>query len=217
MYDDDLFNMLNSYTATETDEKTYQDTQTSPQTFQPFESIKSPYVDDYSTAQNFEEEKSYNYNSNSSERDYEETQTRQIQQMHTPTIKQSEKTVNLIKTREKIYISPRLKTAAAFCLTIFLALVFVVIYNFAWAANANAEFAAKQVAINEISQSINELKVEYNELTNQDSTNMGYVEKVEGENSFTISLSDFYTEPEIVQLPSNWFNDVCEFFSKLFA
>ena len=36
-------------------------------------------------------------------------------------------------------------------------------------------------------------------------------------NSFVFSLDDFHVEQEIEKLPSNWFNDVCEFFSQLFA
>lgn len=213
--DDDLFNMFNSYTTTETDNDTYQDTQT-PQPSGDFQQQNNPYIDDYTTKQNFSEQKSYN--SPVIDESFETIKQTTTKQMSAPTIKQSEKTVNLIKKREKLYFSPRLKNAAVVLAVIMVALVFATIWNFAWSARVNADFAAKQAQINEISQSINELKIEYNELTSVgDMSSSGYVEKVDGENSFTFSLDEFYTEPEIEKLSSNWFNDVCEFFSKIFA
>ena len=216
MYEnDDFFKMLNSYTATEnqTEQQQFDD---SPQTNRGFEQERSPYVDDYSTKQNFEEETSYN----SFERNEELQQTEQsnVRQMDKPTILRQEKAVNLIKKRERIYISPRLKIAAVFCAIIFAALIFATIWNFASASVLQASFAGKEAQINEINQSINELRVEYNELSKLgDEALSGYVSKVENVNSFTLSMEDYYIEPEIEKLPSNWFNDVCEFFSKLFA
>lgn len=214
--DDDLFNMLNSYTTTETENDTsYQDTQT-PQSSGVFEQQKNPYVDDYTTKQNYEAQTSYN--SPETDESFDTIKQTNTKQMNTPTIKQAEKTVNLIKKREKLYLSPRLKNAAIVLAVIMVALVFATIWNFAWSARVNADFASKQAQINEISQSINELKIEYNGLTDVgDMSSFGYVEKVDGQNSFTFSLDEFYTEPEIEKLSSNWFNDVCEFFSKIFA
>lgn len=216
MYDDDLFSMLNSYTTTDTEEKTYEDTTATTQTYNPYQSSNSPYVDDYSTAQNFEEERSYDYGRTQNQ--FEQTQT-QVREMDKPTIIQQKPAVNLIKKREKIYFSARLKIATTIFAIIFAALIFGSVWNFAQANRLQANLGGQQLEISQINQSINELMVEYNELTNPNNVQDmgGYVEKVEGVNSFKLSLDDFYEEPEIEKIPSNWFNDVCEFFSNLFA
>ena len=74
-------------------------------------------------------------------------------------------------------------------------------------------YISKDIRVGDSIESINKLNVEYNDIGSLD----GYVDKQEGVNSFTVSLNEFYIEPEIEQIPSNWFNDVCEFFSNLFA
>ena len=122
MYDDDLFNMLNSYTATETEQETSTDTEVP--SYNPYQS--NPYIDDYSTKQNFEEETSYN--SIRQDNEFVESQTQSIRQMDIPQVIQSKPAVNLIKKREKIYLSARLKTAAvvfAIILKIFVFLYFL--------------------------------------------------------------------------------------------
>lgn len=214
MYDDDLFNMLNSYTATETEQNTSTDTEIP--SYNPYQS--NPYIDDYSTNQNFEEETSYNSTRQDSE--FSEEQVQSFRQMDTPKILQSKPAVSLIKKREKIYLSGRLKTAAVVFAIIFAAIIFATVWNFALVSKMQASFAGKEFEISQMTQSINELSVEYNELTSPGYGSgefNGYVEKVDGVNSFTISLDEFYTEPEVEKLPSNWFNDVCEIFSNLFA
>lgn len=217
MYDDDLFNMLNSYTTTDTEQQTFEDTTNRTQSNSGlYQQTSSPYVDDYTTSQNFEEEKSYN--STMGDAQFEEPQTQRARQMDAPKIIQQTPAVNLIKKREKLYFSARLKIAATIFAIIFAALVFASVWNFAQSGRLQASLAEKETEIYQISQSINELKLEYNELTSTiPNGDAGYVEKVEGENLFTLSLDDFYVEPEIEKLPSNWFNDVCEFFSNLFA
>ena len=45
----------------------------------------------------------------------------------------------------------------------------------------------------------------------------GYVDKQDGVNSFKININEIYEEEVLQEVPTNWFNDVCEFFSKLFA
>ncbi len=211
MYDDDLFSMMNSYTTTQTENETEKETQ-SPQ-YNSFTQIKSPYIDDYSAAQNFEEERSYNGSQTVQEF---ESETKQVQKMHAPTIQKQEAAVKLTKTKEKLYFSARLKLAATVFAIIFAALVFATAWNFAQANSLNSGLSSQRYEISQLTNSINNLTIEYNKLSNQNSAD-GYVGKVEGVNSFTVSLDEFYVEPEIEKLPSNWFNDVCEFFSSLFA
>ena len=214
MYDDDIFSMLNSYTATETEQQT--STETEEPSYNPYQS--NPYIEDYSTNQNFEEETSYN--TNRQENDFETIKVQDVRQMSTPTISQQKPAVNLIKKRERIYLSPRLKLAASMFAIVFVAIIFAAVWNFAQAGIMQSNFALKQAEINQIEQSIKDLKIEYTELSDPNLNGGiadGYVEKVDGVNSFTLSLDEFYVEPEVQDLPSNWFNDVCEFFSNLFA
>ena len=50
----------------------------------------------------------------------------------------------------------------------------------------------------------------------KEASNSGFVESTDS-NTTVLEYGEIYTEPEIEELPSNWFNDVCDFFSKLFA
>ena len=36
-------------------------------------------------------------------------------------------------------------------------------------------------------------------------------------NTYVIDMGEMYTREPVQEVPSNWFNNVCEFFSKLFA
>jgi len=217
MYDNDLFNgMFSKYTTTEDEQQTINETSTAQeqQTFSPY--TQQDYYGDYSTNQNYEEESSYN--SIVREPQFEQQQTQVLRQMDTPTIIQQEQPVNLIKKREKMVISPRLKVAAVVFSMIFALIVFASIWNFAMIGKLQASFAGKEFEINQLEQSIKDLNVAYKELDSSNlEGNLGYVEKVDGVNSFTLSMDDYYVEPEIEKLPSNWFNDVCEFFSQMFA
>ena len=47
-------------------------------------------------------------------------------------------------------------------------------------------------------------------------SNSGFVESTDS-NTEILSYGEVYSEPVIEELPSNWFNDVCDFFSNLFA
>ena len=42
-------------------------------------------------------------------------------------------------------------------------------------------------------------------------------EEINSSNTKTIKIDEVYEEDSVQEVPSNWFNDVCEFFSKLFA
>ena len=221
--EDDYFSsLLNSYTTTENETEQQQsfDDFNNVQQTNPYQQ-NSPYVDDYSTSQNFEEETSYN--SLGANR-FEETTSQTIRQMDAPEVKKQAPAVNLIKKRERIYISSRLKIASVFFSIIFAALIFVSVWNFAVAGVMQSTFANKSTEINQLEQSIGDLKqriseieFEYNQIGDTDVNFSGYEKKEDGVNSFVFSLDDFHVEQEIEKLPSNWFNDVCEFFSQLFA
>lgn len=230
MYDNDLFNMFNSYTATEEDQQIDNEVLTGNQSYSSYEQKKTPYYDDYSTNQNFEEETSYN--SIARESQFEEPTTQTFRQMNAPRVIQQAPAVKLTKNREKMYMSSRLKVATVVFSMIFALVVFASIWNFAMVGKLQASFDGKQFEIsqlqtsnknlletkNNLETSIEALKDAYIILSDSNlEENKGYVENSEGADTLTLSIQDFYTEPEVEKLSSNWFNDVCEFFSKLFA
>lgn len=226
MFDDDLFSMFNNnYTATDTEETSSASTYSPSSYDQPSQTTYNPYMsdnsykDDYSTAQNYEEQSSYNSGVRSVEP--EKTEQKVVSQMHTPVIKKEQETVVLTKTKAKIYLQPRMKIVIAMFITIVSALLFVSIFNFVNAGRINASLAEKQITIEELQTSITRLKGEYNKMTDdghikQEASNSGFVESTDS-NTTVLEYGDVYTEPVIEELPSNWFNDVCDFFSKLFA
>ena len=226
MFDDDLFSMFNNnYTATDTEESSSTSTYSPSSYEQPSQTTYNPYMsdnsyqDDYSTAQNYEEQSSYDSSVRSVEP--ERTEQRVISQMHTPVIRKEQEAVVLTKTKAKIYLQARMKIVIAMFITIVSALLFVSIFNFVNAAKINATLAEKQITINGLQESISQLKGEYNTMTDdgymkQEASNSGFVESTDS-NTTVLEYGEVYTEPVIEELPSNWFNDVCDFFSNLFA
>lgn len=227
MFDDDLFSMFNNnYTATDTEEESSSTSTYSPSSYeQPSQTTYNPYMsdnsyqDDYSTAQNYEEQSSYDSSVRSVEP--ERTEQRVISQMHTPVIRREQEAVVLTKTKAKIYLQARMKIVIAMFITIVSALLFVSIFNFVNAAKINASLAEKQITINALQESISHMKGEYNTMTDdgymkQEASNSGFVESTDS-NTTVLEYGEVYTEPVIEELPSNWFNDVCDFFSNLFA
>lgn len=179
--------------------------------------------DDYSVTPNYSEEQSYNTNMASAE-EIEETEV-PTYNIALPTIQkeevQEEEYVSLLKTRQKITLSPRLKIVISAFSVIMFSLVFLIIFNYASLGGLRATVADKQATVIELQASISELKETYNLLDNSEALkdraeNAGYVEK-DNTNTVYVSLGEFYTEETIEELPSNWFNDVCEFFSRLFG
>ena len=227
MFDDDLFSMFNNYTSTtDTEEETSSTSTYNPSSYtEPTQTSYNPYAsdnsyqDDYSVAQNYEEQSSYDAGVRSVEP--ERTEQRVISQMHTPMIKKEEEAVVLTKTKAKIYLQARMKIVIAMFITIVSALLFVSIFNFVNAGKINATLAEKQITINELEKSISSLKSEYNKMTDDgylkgEASSSGFVES-SSSNTTVLEYGEIYTEPEIEELPSNWFNDVCDFFSNLFA
>lgn len=234
MFDDDLFSMFNNYTSTTTDTEEESSSSYSPSSYEqpsstesynPYSSDNSTYQDDYSVTPNYEEQSTYDSGIRNVET--ERAEQKLVSQMHTPLIKREEQAVVLTKTKQKIYLQARMKIVLAMFITIVSALLFVAIFNFVNASKINASLAEKQITINELQSSISSLKAEYNMLSDEGNlidkvttpTSEGGLGFVESNNSNTTVLEygEIYTEPVIEELPSNWFNDVCDFFSKLFA
>lgn len=228
MYDDDLFsNFYNTLTSTtDTDEdssdsvtsynpSSYGSTTTS---YNPF-NTDIGYKDDYSVTPNYESQSSYEPTRNVEE--VQENEQRVVRGMDTPLIKREEPAVVLTKTRQRIYLHARMKIVLAMFATIVCALLFVSIWNFVNVGKLNSMIADKQITVNELQSSISSLTAEYNSLSEdgsvkQSASNSGYVESTDS-NTTPLSIGEVYTESVIEELPSNWFNDVCDFFSNLFA
>lgn len=216
-YLNSLFNTdYSSTTTTETETDTQQQTTYSPQTGYSASSFER---DDYSSAQNFTEQQSYD--SYSSNRFTEtEQQTLKVSQMQTPMIERSAPVVNLVKSRARIRLETRMKIVLSVFSVIVACLLFVSIFNFVTANRLEAGFAGKQQQINELEMRISASEAQYNIKVNDGFdewvANNDYT-PVNSENTKVIRIDKIFKESTVEEVPTNWFNDVCEFFSKLFA
>ena len=99
-------------------------------------------------------------------------------------------------------------------------LLFVSVYNFAYASKLKASFADKQTEISMLQADISTLVAEYNKYGNSvkdTASQNGYVE-VTDENPMSIKLGEFHEEQVVESnLPSGWFNKVCDFLSGIFS
>lgn len=203
-------------------------------TYSPYSTSKSdtsynPYssaYDDYSVTPNFEGEQSYNpqmggFSDGVTDFRTNQTDFRTTQTMEMPLIQKDETpVVNMVKTRQKIELQARMKIVVTMFTIIMSLLVFVTAYNFISASKLRATFAGKEQEITALRNSISVLSEEYNITTGggdfvELAKNNGYVE-VSDKNTTVINLGEFHEEQSIEQLPSNWFNDVCDFLSNLF-
>lgn len=229
LYDDDYNSILNMLgrTTTETEQETSNQTTYSPQTdYNPYSQIQDdPYSDDYSVTPNYEEQQSYNgVNQNysvDSEQETRSTKTFQARPMDTPLIIKDEPTVNLIKKKQKIELQARMKIVATVFAVIVASLMFAIIWNFVSASKMKATFADKQLEIANLQESILGLQDTYTSLSDDGQIKLkaeseGYVEQTD-ENTINVKLKRVYDENKVEDLPSNWFNDVCDFLSGLFS
>ena len=212
-----LFNTDYSSTTT-TETETESQSTYSPQT--DYSSSSSYERDDYSSAQNFTEQQSYNSISSNS---FTESETKTTsRQMNTPIIEKSAPVVNLVKAKARVVLETRMKIVLSVFSVIVACLLFVSVFNFISASKIEASFLGKQQQINSLEQSILASEYSYNSVSSDDyvenwAEQNNYVNKQDGVNSFTINIDEIYEEQFVEDVPSNWFNDVCEFFSKLFA
>lgn len=223
-YINSLFGDLSSSSTTTTEQTEQQSTyspqsdylssiQTETPTYNPYEK------DDYSTTQNFTEQQSYNPTSTSTFGEVRETKRTTYEAA--PLIQKSEQAVNLVKSQSKIRFDTRMKTVLAVFCVIVACLLFVSVFNFVKAGKIEAGFDEKQAEINALNASISQLSEKYTYITSEDflktwAEDNGYDKSIQ-DCTITVELGEMYEEPEIEEIPSNWFNDVCEFFSKLFA
>ncbi len=219
--DNDYLNSLFNNTYSSTTTETQSETETQNQTmYSPQSDYQRGFErDDYSSSQNFTEQSSYE--STSANRFSETTEQKNVSRMKTPLIEKSTPTVNLIKSQAKIRLEARMKIVLSVFSVIVACLMFVSIFNFISANKLQATFSDKQSEINILKQSISDAKNTYKLVNNEDyiknwAESENYVVK-DDSNTIVIQMNEFYEESAVEEVPSNWFNDVCEFFSKLFA
>lgn len=227
---DDIFDLLNSLNSTTVTEESdsLQSTQqnnnySSTSGYDSYNSLNQGVYDDYSMTPNYTEEQTYNsaHNSVASE-DYEEesVRVRTPFKIDAPVIRKDETpVVNLVKTKQKIQLQARMKIVVAMFSVIVSLLLFVSVYNFAYANKLKSSFADKQMEISMLQADITRLVNEYNDLGNNvksEAEANDYVE-VTDENTMSIKLGEYHHE-QVVQsdLPSGWFDKVCDFLSGIF-
>lgn len=220
MFEDDFFSKYSSTTTTseETSQETYRP-QTGYQATQSYDDDQ-----DYSITQNFTEQKSYNSVSQNTFEEEEEVESQVFEtpSLNAPVIQRSVPTVNLVKKRAKLILETRMKTVVAVFAMIVACLLFVSIFNFIQVGKIESTFADKQLEIAALESSISSSKATYTlvseeEYLRQWAETNEFVE-ANDTNTIVVDLSQFYEEPAgPEEIPSNWFNDVCEFLSRLFA
>ena len=218
MYGDDNYNLLNSLTSTTTEDG-YTQTESQTQEQTSYSPYSSPYADDYSVTGNYQGQSSYETTN-----DYEESQSTDTfaeTSYQIPTIARSEEAVSLTKTKQKIYLSTRLKLIATCFAIIMASLVFVSAWNFVYANKIKSQIALNETEISALESRISSLSNEYN-LINDDgymheqALEAGY-EDSSSQNTFYLQADTATETTKTYKLSSNWFNDVCEFLSGLFA
>ena len=219
MFEDDFFSKYSSTTTT-TSEETSQETYRPQTGYQATQSYDDDQ--DYSVTQNFTEQKSYNSVSSNTFEDEEQEQRFETPSLNAPVIQRSEPTVNLIKKRAKLIFETRMKTVIAVFSVIVACLLFISIFNFIQVGRIESQFASKQIEIASLEKSITDSKATYTLVSDDEylkewaATNE-FVEADET-NTIVVDISEFYQQPAGPEdIPSNWFNDVCEFLSRLFA
>lgn len=216
-YINSLFGDLSSSTTT-TEQQTDEQSTYSPQTgFSPFGT--SFVRDDYSSTQNFTEQQSYNSGTSNFFGDVQET--KKVSSMHTPMIEKSATPVNLVKSQQKIRLETRMKIVLSVFSVIVACLLFVTVFNFIKANRLEAQFASKQLQINQLQQDILNQKATYtwieNDLDLKEWADSNGFQVKDQTNTMVIELDDMYIESTTDELPTNWFDSLCEFFSQLVA
>ena len=179
---------------------------------------ETPYKDDYSVTPNYEEQQSYESKEHTEVVSEEETNVKKI---NAPVIRRVVPTVVLTKTVQKIQLSARMKLVASMFSIIMASLIFLLAWNFISAAQLNRTVDGRQSVVNELIQDISKYEDTYNEISDDEYLeakvkNAGFVESNES-NTTRSQLGELYEEPHVDNVKSNWFNDLCNFLSKLFG
>ncbi len=230
MGDNDIFDFLNSLGSTTVTDNETQQSQQETTSYSPnssynnYTDVSKGTYDDYSMTQNYAEEQTYNptYNTNFDDNyTAEPVQVKKPYRMETPTIRKDETpVVNLVKTKHKIELQARMKIVIAMFSVIMSLLLFVSVYNFVYANKLKASFADKQTEISTLQADISKLVNEYNNYSDSvkdTAAEKGYVD-ITDENTMSIKLGEFHEEQVVESnLPSGWFNKVCDFLSGIFS
>lgn len=227
MLENGSFNYYNgSVTETEQEQQTAQQVESaqSVQTESQFdENANLGVYDDYSMTANYTEQSNYESAKTESETDSDETETESYSYaINLPNIqKEEQEVVTLTKTRQKIALSPRMKIIMSVFSVIMASLLFLIIFNFASLGSLNLSISERQNTVSEMNARISDLQAKYNELSDDEdflnqAVENNYVIPDES-NTVHLNSSDFYKEKKVEKLPSNWFNDFCDFLSHLFG
>ncbi|MBQ8451336.1 MAG: hypothetical protein IJ538_00955 [Clostridia bacterium] len=215
MFDEDYYN---GYTTTDSETETETETTSAYNPYGASTEYSADYDDDYSVTSNYTGEESYNSVSKTETQELEEMDVRG--KMVLPTITQKEETVSLTKTKQRLTFSTRMKMIASIFAVIVASLLFVTVWNFASANQINSTLSSKQEMVNELNSSISSLQNEYVSYVSEDALresaeSAGYVYSDET-NTFYVNNVSTYSEEVVEDLPSNWFNDFCNFLINLF-
>lgn len=197
-----------SYTNPQKDIKTKKDKKTETEIFK----------DDYSANQNFQEETNYDIKPHLDSYVNTESQQR-FKPIEMPLIEK--KVQQLEKLQEQpLVLNSKMKILLTSFIVIISSLIFAIVWNFVAAAKLNLQLENKSNTVSELQVSIKTLDEEYNILDNIDNLKekieeAGFIESNET-NTITISLDEMYKEKTVSEIPSNWFNDVCNFISSIF-
>lgn len=173
---------------------------------------------DYSLNSNYEEQTNYdivrNANSIFSQNDEDD-----LRPINLPLI--DRKIEEVIEQSQKLNFTGRMRIVLTSFIVIVASLMFATIWNFVLTARLNASIAEKEVMANELELSINDLTAEYNLLSDETylksvAEGLNYSES-DSTNTTHISLDEMYTEQVVQDVPSNWFNDVCNFLTSIFS
>ncbi|MBQ7579462.1 MAG: hypothetical protein IJT25_02910 [Clostridia bacterium] len=174
--------------------------------------------DEEETEPAFEIEKNY---SSSDEEDEEENEKQDfvMAKKGLLDVRRKQEAQPIIESVSKPKLSARLKIALTVYSLVLALIVGFAIYNTVAISSMGNSINATSYEISMEQGVINDLEAEYNELGTSASIKErvpnGYVEIVDGENSFS-SIAPVLDEEEVISLDSNWFDKVCEFFSSLF-
>lgn len=220
MFDDDEINYFGSNITTTT-EKDVNSKQIFDYT-QTEKDIKKQTIndtfDDYSAQQNFEEETNYDLKSQTDILQ-SESQEQSLRPINMPLIeKKIEQVAKVVET--PISLSARMKLLLVSFVVIVSSLLFATVWNFVAISKYNLSIANQGQTISELQISITDLTDEYNllgdaEYLKQLIDDAGYISS-DDSNTITITLDEMFEERVVEEIPSNWFNDVCNFISSIF-
>lgn len=181
-------------------------------------------TDDYSVNSNFAEQTNYDIKSKvQSFQEHEQINQaffRPLDIQKKEEKKEEQQQVALTKSKQRLYLGGRMKIVISSFIIILLSLIVASAWNFVALGRINSSLCEKEITIGELQSSISSLYEEYNLLDSDENLKKlaeeaGFVE-VTDDNTKSINLSDMYKEVKVTEIPSNWFNNVCEFLSNLF-